>query len=269
MFLFSLLLLPPIFRAFISLLFAGAAFPLAGVMVLRMNLLQLRYTLMHGLLLGGALALALDLPSIPVYVLMCTLTVILILLLSRKGKLNMGISSAFLMVLSVALAAIITQAADVPSKDTLELLWGSPFTVQTGELAAFAVLSLLIILYTVFNFRTILLVFFDRDVALSSGKNISLHETVMVFLIAFAVALSMRFVGSLLIDALLILPSVIALKIAGSIRKLFITASLMGLLTAVTGFMLSLVLDMPPSSMIAASSALIYILIPHRKEKSL
>ena len=55
MFLFSLLLLPPIFRAFISLLFAGAAFPLAGVMVLRMNLLQLRYTLMHGLLLGGAL----------------------------------------------------------------------------------------------------------------------------------------------------------------------------------------------------------------------
>ena len=94
-------------------------------MVLRMNLLQLRYTLMHGLLLGGAFALALDLPSIPVYVLMCTLTVILILLLSRKGKLNMGISSAFLMVLSVALAAIITQAADVPSKDTLELLWGS------------------------------------------------------------------------------------------------------------------------------------------------
>ena len=264
---FSLLLLPPIFRAFISLLFAGAAFPLAGVMVLRMNLLQLRYTLMHGLLLGGAFALALDLPSIPVYVLMCTL----ILLLSRKGKLNMGISSAFLMVLSVALAAIITQAADVPSKDTLELLWGSPFTVQTGELAAFAVLSLLIILYTVFNFRTILLVFFDRDVALSSGKNISLHETVMVFLIAFAVALSMRFVGSLLIDALLILPAVIALKIAGSIRKLFITASLslMGLLTAVTGFMLSLVLDMPPSSMIAASSALIDILIPHRKEKSL
>ena len=265
MFLFSLLLLPPIFRAFISLLFAGAAFPLAGVMVLRMNLLQLRYTLMHGLLLGGALALALDLPSIPVYVLMCTLTVILILLLSRKGKLNMGISSAFLMVLSVALAAIITQAADVPSKDTLELLWGSPFTVQTGD----ALLSLLIILYTVFNFRTILLVFFDRDVALSSGENISLHETVMVFLIAFAVALSMRFVGSLLIDALLILPAVIALKIAGSIRKLFIMAGLMGLLTAVTGFMLSLVLDMPPSSMIAASSALIYILIPHRKEKKL
>ena len=215
-----------------------------------MNLLQLRYTLMHGLLLGGALALAFDLPSLPVYIFMCTLTVVLILVLSRKGRLNMGVSSAFLMVLAVALAAIITQAADVPSKD-------------------FALLSLLIILYTVFNFRTILLVFFDRDVALSSGKNISLHETVMVFLIAFAVALSMRFVGSLLIDALLILPAVIALKIAGSIRKLFIMAGLMGLLTAVTGFMLSLVLDMPPSSMIAASSALIYILIPHRKEKKL
>ena len=54
--LFSLLLLPPIMRAFVSLIFAGASFPLVGVMVLRMNLMQLRYTLMHGLLLGAQMA---------------------------------------------------------------------------------------------------------------------------------------------------------------------------------------------------------------------
>ena len=178
---------------------------------------------------------------------------------------NLGISASFLMVVSVALAAVVTQVADVPSKDTLELLWGSPFTVRWGDLAAFGLLSAGIILFTILDRRNILLVFFDRDVALSGGNKASVHETAMVFLIAFAVALSMRFVGALLIDALLILPAVVALKRARSLRSLFIAASLTGLVAALAGFLLSLALDMPPSSMIALASAALYVLTPKRK----
>lgn len=264
--LFNLLALGPIYRALAALVLAGLSFPLAGVMVIRLNLMQLRYTLMHGLLLGGALALAFDIPTLPVYVAMCVLTVLIVLRLGRGGRMNLGISASFLMVVSVALAAVVTQVADVPSKDTLELLWGSPFTVRWGELAAFGLLSAGIILFTILDRRNILLVFFDRDVALSGGNKASVHETAMVFLIAFAVALSMRFVGALLIDALLILPAVIALKRAGSVSQLFLFASLAGFVTAVAGFMFSLVLDFPPSSMIALSSAILYLIIPRRKK---
>lgn len=262
---FDLLLLPPIYRALLTLMFAGSAFPLAGVMVLRLNLMQLRYTLMHGLLLGGALSLALDLPSLPVYLAVCVLTVLLVLHMSRSGGMNMGISSSFMMVMAVALAAVITQVADVPSKDTLELLWGSPFTVRWPELAAFALLSVAIVLFTILDWRTVNLMFFDRDVAIATGRSVRAHETVMVFLIAFSVAMSMRFVGALLIDALLLLPAVIALKRATSVRNLFITASLAGLGTAVSGFMLSLFFDLPPSSMIALASAILYIVVPKRR----
>ena len=261
----ELLLLPPIMRGFVTLLFAGLSFPLAGVMVIRLNLMQLRYTLMHGLLLGGALALALELPTLPVYILMCILTVVLVLAMGKGGRMSLGISASFLMVVSVALAALISQVADVPSKDTLELLWGSPFTVRAAELAVFILLSLGIVLYTVLDRRAIMQIFFDRDVAIASGRNVIVHENLMVFLIAFAVALSMRFVGALLIDALLILPAVIAMKRSRSIKGLFVSASLAGLATAVVGFALSLAFDMPPSSKIALSSAILYLLIPRRK----
>ena len=263
---FSLLALPPIFRALVALALAGASFPLAGVMVVRQNLLQLRYALMHGLLLGGALSLALRLPALPMYLAMCILTVALVLALGRGNRLDLGLSSAFLMVISVALAAIITQAADVPSRDTLDLLWGSPFTLRWSELAVFALLALAIVVYCVAGFKAILLVFFDRDVALSGGKRVRLHESVMVFLIAFAVALSMRFVGALLIDALLILPVVISMKRARSVKSLFIHSSLIGLATSLIGFFLSLAFDMPASSMIAISSAAIYLVLPKRRK---
>ena len=45
---------PPILRGFIALVLAGCFFPLAGVFVLRLNLVTLRFTLMHAALLGAA-----------------------------------------------------------------------------------------------------------------------------------------------------------------------------------------------------------------------
>ena len=89
----------------------------------------------------------------------------------------------------------------------------------------------------------------------------------MVSLIAFAVALSMRYVGALLIDALLILPAVIAMKRAGSMKQLFLSASLAGLAAAAAGFLLSLLLDLPPSSMIALASAVIYVFTPSKGKR--
>ena len=55
---FSALSLPPIARGFVILLIAGAAFPSIGVFIFRLNLINVRFMLMHGGLLGGAVALA-------------------------------------------------------------------------------------------------------------------------------------------------------------------------------------------------------------------
>ena len=56
----------PIARGLAAVLIAGAALPLAGVLVLRLELVTLRFTLMHGALLGAAVALAVGLdPLLP------------------------------------------------------------------------------------------------------------------------------------------------------------------------------------------------------------
>ena len=64
--LLPIFMLPPVFRGGIALIVSGACFPLCGVMVLRLQLVPLRYMLMHGVILGGALALAFSLPVVPV-----------------------------------------------------------------------------------------------------------------------------------------------------------------------------------------------------------
>jgi len=265
--LFSMLLLPPIFRAFIALLFSGVAFPVAGVMVIRQNMLPLRYTLMHGLLLGGAISLALNLPSLPCYVSTCLIVVVVIIALGGRKGMDKGVSSSVMMVLSVALASAICHKAGVPSKDTLELLWGSPFTISVMELVFLILLSFILILYTCVFFRKILLLFFDKDIAKSQDNRIFIHEAVMVILISLAASLSMRFVGALLLDALLILPVVVALKISNGVKELFVKSSLIGFFASATGFIASLAFDIPPSAAISLMAVIIYFIIPERRKQ--
>lgn len=252
----DLLRLPPVWKGFLALLFAGASFPLAGVMVTRLDMLPLRYMLMHALMLGGSIALAFSLPELPCYIALSLLVVLLMLSLGRN--IHLGLSSAVLMVLSMSLAALLMQVRDVPAKDTLELLWGSPFTISAAELVMFAALSVVLFLFVFLFQRQISIVFFDEDVARTLLPHASLYRSAMVVLIALVVALSMRFVGALLIDALLLLPAIIAMRWARSLKGLFVLSSVIGFVVASGGYFLSLACDFPPGASVALVSCAVY-----------
>ena len=111
----SLILLPPMLKALIAIIFGGIAFPVCGVMVLRLDLVPLRYALMHGVILGGAIALALELPSLPLIIIVNLLVVVLVL----KLQSNNSVSSAAAMVFTMGLASLIMHVYDVPAKDSL------------------------------------------------------------------------------------------------------------------------------------------------------
>lgn len=264
--LFDLLMLPPVWKGFLALLFAGSAFPLAGVMVTRLDMLPLRYMLMHALMLGGAIALAWQLPTLFCYAAVSLLVVVCMLYVGKDKRVHLGLSSAVLMVLSMALASLLMQVKDVPAKDTLELLWGSPFTISVAELVAFGLLSVVLFLFVFLSQREISIVFFDGDVAKTLLPHASAYRNAMVFLIALVVALSMRFVGALLIDALLLLPVLTAMRWTQSLKGLFISSSVVGFLVAFLGYLVALLCDFPPGASVALVSCIVYGLSALRRK---
>ncbi len=258
--------LAPVVRGFIAMLIAGAAFPLCGVMVLRLDLIPMRYMLMHGVILGGAISLALSLPLFPVTAAVNLLLVFLLLALSKDKSSGFGPGSAAAMVVSMALASLIIHKSGVSANNTLNLLWGSPFALQNTDLAALAALAVFLVLYVTLNIRTILAVFYNREVARSLGINVDLHYTVMVTLIALVVALAMKLLGALLIDALLVLPVLAAARFLAvrkketGVTKLFIVSSAAGVLISAAGFILAVMFDLPPSASVSLAAGVLYIL---------
>jgi len=246
---------PPILRGFIALVIAGCFFPLAGVFVLRLNLVTLRFTLMHAALLGAALGLALHIDPLLAGLALDLLTIAAIARLARESGLTLGYVSTFFMVLTIGLAFAVIYKAGVPSKDAFGILWGSIFSLSPIDLLIVSAYALAILLFVTLLFPRVSAILFHREIAWSAGVNEPALTTIILVFVGVSVALLMQLIGALLLDAILLLPAIIASFTARSTRGFFVQACLIGGACSIAGFFTSLALDVPASSAVTVLAA--------------
>ena len=70
----------------------------------------------------------------------------------------------------------------------------------------------------------------------------------------------MKIVGALLMDALILLPAMAALRLAKNFQQLLILTSLFGLLTTTGGLLFSMVFDFPTGATITLTGVIILTL---------
>lgn len=259
--LLKLLTLKPILYGFIGMLISGFAFPLSGVIIVRNSLIPMRYMLMHGVILGGIFSVSLGLPLLPIVILINILLVIIMVILTKDKGFSSNISaiSTTMMVCTMGIASMLSHIFDVPAKDTLELLWGSPFALTKTDLFILTFLGILILTYVFVYFRQISMLFFDSDIAHSMGVNVKLHNTIMLLITAVIISVAMKLMGALLIDALVILPVVSASQKAKGLKNLFFKSSLTGFILSFVGYILALIFDLPVSGVLAVLSVVILL----------
>jgi zinc transport system permease protein len=251
----------PVLRGFIVLLVSGFTFPITGVYLLRMNLLPLRFMLMHGALLGGAIALAMQMNPFWTTMAVNLLLVWFMVTTSRNLKTDLGYMSIFIMVASVGLAFILISVFNVQSKDTMSLLWGSIFTIDLVQTIGFVAIAILILVFHFAKYRQLKAVFFDAPVAYSSGVNERTIYNLVVLITAMTVAVAMKLIGALLIDAVIILPALIATLHARSFKSVILWSSIWGGLFSFVGFFFAYWLKVPTSSAIAIVATIVFLVI--------
>ncbi|MDX9802331.1 MAG: iron chelate uptake ABC transporter family permease subunit [Spirochaetia bacterium] len=260
---------PPVIRAFVLLVISGFTFPLSGIFILRMNILPIRYLLMHGVLLGGALGLAFGW-NLPLTGFLTN--IILIILLSRSSKIldtDYGALTMFFMVSSIAAASIVVSRFNVPAKDTLTLLWGSLYSGNTVSIITAASVGGGAVLFAAVFFRYLTAIFHDRDIALSLGVPVNIFELAVMLLTSLVVASAMQLMGALLLDAQIILPVIIAGFFASGLKQTMILSSLLGGLFSIAGFFLSLFMDIPVSAGVALPAMAVFVILLFFKKRIL
>ena len=255
--LFSYFAYAPVARGFLALTAAGVSFPLIGVFVLRLNLVPLRFALMHGALLGGAAALASGIDPLAAGIAVDLALVFVISPLSRRSGLRESHVSTLFMVLTVGLAFAVVYKADVPAQDAFSIFWGSLYALTRLDLALVASFSVLIAGFVAVQFRRITAVLYSREIAFTSGVPERALTNAIMALTGVTVAFGMKLIGALLLDSILLLPAIAATFFARSVKGLFVIASAAGLVSAAIGFFVSLAFDLPASSAVTVVSALL------------
>lgn len=267
---------PLIRRAVVTLLVAGATFSLYGVFIITQGLTVIRFSLLHVGLLGSAVAVACGWEPLAGALVAIVLAALSLGPLSERLKLNPGAVSALFMTGSLALAFILFYEAGLPAMEIFSLFAGSVLTVRPVEAWSVAILGILTVILVAVSYRELQAVLYHREFAAALGVPARVLYYGMLTLTGLAIAVAIRLVGALLVDALIILPAMAALPLARSAGQAFALSALFGLLAGFGGVSASLAFDWPIGAsvgvagvvLLAAVQGIVRPLLHSRKEQN-
>lgn len=119
------------------------------------------------------------------------------------------------------------------------LLVGDILSVTTGEIGSLAAAFVAVLVFWVFGFNRLLAVSMHPTLAGSRGVHVKLLENLFVVLVAAVVTLSIKCIGVLLINALLIIPVAAARNISDNMREYTLFSIIFALFSGLGGLIVS------------------------------
>ena len=118
-------------------------------------------------------------------------------------------------------------------------LIGDILTVQPAEIVMLAFILLAVLVIWDLFFNKLLLTSINADLAASKGINTRFVEKLFVIIVAAIVTVSIKWVGVLIINSLLVLPAASARNLAKGMRSYHLIAVFISLFSGVSGLIVS------------------------------
>lgn len=215
-------------------------------------------TLAHATLLGASIAAMLNINIYYGLIFTCVLIAIILKLTSKNftNDTTLSILSHSILAIGLISATLIKDTRI----DLLGYLCGDILSITNNDLLwilgmDIIVFSILILCWNKFVFLTI-----NRELAMVEGINVNKLQWILIILISLIFAISIRLVGILLINSLLIIPCSIAKLWAKSPTQMAILGSIYGCLSIILGILASIYLDLPTGAAIVVTAALIFLI---------
>lgn len=206
-------------NAFLAVLLMSPLFGLMGTIVVNNRLAFFSDSIGHSALTGIALGLIAGLTS-PVWSLLIFAIAYAVLLVLVKTKSLSSVDTTIGVFSSIALAlsiAIFSTMGGI-NKYTSYLI-GSLLSITPSDLTMLVIILVIVLVYWIGYLKNVFIVGFNTDIAKSKGIDPIITEMTFTVLLAVVVALSIQWVGILLINSLLILPAATARNIAKGLKQ--------------------------------------------------
>ena len=178
-----------------------------------------------------------------------------------KNKTSYGADTIISVFSSIAIAlglAILAQSGSFNKYSSY--LVGDILSITPVEIGYLLVAFIAVLIFWYFTFNKLNITSINTTLAKSRGINTKMIDNIFVILIAVIVMISIRWVGILLINSLLILPAASSRNIAKNMRSYHLFSILFSLFSGITGLIFSYYWNIPTGPMIVLISGVLYFI---------
>ena len=158
---------------------------------------------------------------------------------------------------AIALGLMIMSAGGQFNKFSRFLI-GDLLSITKGDLLGLLVVFLIVLVSWAILFNRLLIISVNQTLARSRGIKTQLIESIFAVLLAIIVALSIQWVGILIINALSVLPGAAARNVTNSVKSYHILSVIIALSSGLSGLFLSYELNSATGATIVVFAAIIY-----------
>lgn len=245
-------------NALLAILLITPIFAILGTMIVNNKMAFFSDALGHSALTGIAIGMLLGISNINIS--MILFAVIFALLLNFiKNKTTYGADTIISVFSSIAIAlglAILAQTGNFNKYSSY--LVGDILSITPAEILYLFITFIAIMLFWYFMFNKLNVISINKTLAKSRGINTKLIDNIFVILIAVIVMISIRWIGILLINSLLILPAAASRNIAKNMRSYHLLSVIFSMFSGIVGLILSYYWNIPTGPMIVIISGIIY-----------
>lgn len=177
-----------------------------------------------------------------------------------KGDAAIAMISVGALAVGYLLMNIFPSSSNI-SGDVCTTLFGSMkiLTLTKSEVILSIVLSIVVVVLFVCFYNRFFAVTFDESFAKAVGTKTNLLNLLIATIIAVIIVLAMNLVGSLLVSALVIFPALSAMRIFKSFRSVTVCSAVISVICALSGIILSILLNTPVGSTIVVTDIAAFI----------
>lgn len=217
-------------------------------------------TLSHSALLGIAFGFLLNINLFYSVLFITLILAIGLICLESQKKLALDSLLGILAHSSLSLGIIVISLMKNIRVDLMGYLFGDLLAITMDDVYLI-VIGVIIVAGLLFRYwNQLLFVTVSEELAFSNGINIIKTKLIITLLLALTIGLAMKFVGALIITALLIIPAATARFYAKTPESMAIYAIFIGIASVLMGIAISVYYDTPTGPSVVITNSILFVL---------
>lgn len=244
--------------AFVAVLIITPLFGMMGTMIVNRKMAFFSDALGHSALTGIAIGVVLGISNTNISMILFAIlfAVLLNQLSSRVVASTDTVISVFSSCSMAVGLAILSKGGNFSKYSSI--LVGDILSITPEEIIYLLVIFVITLTFWIFGFNKLLAVSLNRTLAKSRHIPVKLMENLFAILTALIVMVSIKWVGILIINALLILPAAASRNISENMREYHFFSIVFSMFSGVTGLIISYYTNVATGPMIVIIASVIY-----------